>query len=89
MGETDAGNALIDWVLRSATTHDDLARLLTGVGEQLIAAGLPVRRASLDIPTIDPNLRAISHKWWRDRASSVEMLPHGPGQDGTFQRSVI
>jgi adenylate cyclase len=87
--ETDPGNDAIDWVLRYATMHDDVATLLTGVCERLIAAGLPIWRASIDIPTIDPNFRAIATKWWRGRPPSVEMLPHGPGQEGAFQRSVI
>jgi len=86
-----AGTAddLIDWVLRYATTHDDLGALLTGVCERLVAAGLPIWRASLDLPTIDPILRAVSHRWWRDRPVSVEVLPHGPGKDAVFQGSVI
>jgi adenylate cyclase len=85
----DGEAGLIDWVLREATAHDDLGALLTGVCERLRAAGVPVWRASLDVPTIDPNARALAHKWWRDRPGSTETLPHGPEQDGVFQRSVI
>jgi adenylate cyclase len=87
--ETGPGDDLIDWVLRHATAQDDLGALITGVCERLIAAGLPIWRASLDLPTIHPVARAVSHRWWRDRPVTVEMLPHGPGQDGVFQRSVI
>ncbi len=89
MSETQSGNDLIDWVLRHATTQDDLGALVTGVCERLIAAGLPIWRASLDLPTIHPTSRAISHRWWRDRPVSVEVLPHGPGRDVVFQGSVI
>jgi adenylate cyclase len=89
VGRADPGSDLIDWVLRTATARDDLGALLTGVCERLRAAGLPLWRASLDLPTIDPTSRALSHKWWRDRASSVETLKHGPGPESTFQRSVI
>ena len=86
-----AGTAddLIDWVLRHATAHDDLGTLVAGVSERLVAAGLPIWRASLDLPTIDPIFRAVSHRWWRDRPVSVEALPHGPGKDAVFQGSVI
>jgi adenylate cyclase len=86
-----AGSAddLIDWVLRHATAHDDLGTLVSGVAERLVAAGLPIWRASLDLPTIDPIFRAVSHRWWRDRPVSVEVLPHGPGKDTVFQGSVI
>jgi adenylate cyclase len=85
----DGVHDLIDWILRHALTEDDLGALLTGVCERVVAAGVPVWRASLDLPTLDPSLRAVSHKWWRDRPGSVETLPHGPEQEGVFQRSVI
>ncbi len=80
---------LIDWILRQATAHDDLGALLTGTCERLIAEGIPIWRASLDLPTIDPNSRALMHKWWRDGPVTVETLPHGPEEDAVFQRSVI
>jgi adenylate cyclase len=87
--EPDGVQDLIDWILRYALAKDDIGALLTGVCERLVAAGVPVWRASLDLPTIDPSARAVSHKWWRDQPGSVETLPHGPEQDGIFQRSVI
>jgi adenylate cyclase len=89
VGQADPGSDLIEWVLRTATVNDDLGALLTGVCERMGEAGLPIWRATLDLPTIDPTFRALSHKWWRDRPGSVETLLHGPGQDGAFQRSVI
>jgi adenylate cyclase len=54
---------LIDWILRQATAHDDLGALLTGTCERLVAEGIPIWRASLDLPTIDPNSRALMHAW--------------------------
>src|SRR4051812_39857119 len=43
---------LIDWILEQGTTSDDLGALLTGIGERLLESGVPVQRASLDLPTI-------------------------------------
>jgi adenylate cyclase len=80
---------LVDWMVRFGVAHDDLGALLAGVCERLVAAGIPVWRGSLDIPTIDPSSRAMAHKWWRDRPLSVEALPHGPQQEGVFRQSVI
>lgn len=80
---------LIDWILEQGTTSDDLGALLTGIGERLLESGVPVQRASLDLPTIDPNSRAISYKWWRDRPTAVQTLPHGIDHEGVFQRSVV
>jgi adenylate cyclase len=55
----------------------------------LVAEGIPIWRASLDLPTIDLNSRALMHKWWRDGPVTVEALPHGPEQEAVFQRSAI
>ena len=56
---------LIDWILEFATAHDELDLLLTGLSERLLDAGLPLLRASISLPTIDPSSRAVSYIWWR------------------------
>lgn len=85
----EAAPELIDWILRFATARDSLGDLLTVVCERLVSLGVPLCRASLDLPTIDPNARAVMHKWWRDRAGASATLSHGPEQAEEFQRSVI
>ncbi|MER2267321.1 adenylate/guanylate cyclase domain-containing protein [Methylobacterium oxalidis] len=80
---------LIDWILRHALATDDLGSLLAGICERLVARGVPVWRASLDLPTIDPHFRALTHKWWRDQPVTVGTFLHGPEQERNFQRSVI
>ncbi len=80
---------LVDWILRNATAQDDLGDLLGRLCERLVVAGIPIWRASLDLPTIDPHARAMMHKWWRDRPVVVQTLSHGPDQVEVFQRSVI
>ena len=79
----------LDGILRYALANDDLAGILRTACEALVEAGLPVWRASLDIPTLDPNARAMAHKWWSDRPLSIEPLPHGPEQESVFRESVI
>jgi adenylate cyclase len=80
---------LINWILQNATVQDDLGDLLAHLCERLVAAEIPIWRASLDLPTIDPDARAMMHKWWRDRPVVVQTLSHGPDQVEVFQRSVI
>jgi len=80
---------LIDWVLHYATAHDDLGKMLDGLCERLVATGIPVWRASLSLPTIDPSARAVSHIWRRNRSTSVERTPHGREQEAAFRKSVI
>lgn len=89
MSDRDFRTDLIDRIIRYATAHDDLGPLLTEFCERLVGAGLPIWRASIDIPTIDPNSRALTHKWWRDRDAVIEALPHGAGQEEAWRRSAI
>lgn len=89
MDASAAPHDLIDWILRHALAQDDLGGLLTGICERLTARGIPVWRASLDLPTIDPHFRALTHKWWRDQPVTVGTFLHGPEQERDFQRSVI
>ena len=79
----------LDGILRYGLANDDLAGILRTACEALVEAGVPVWRASLDIPTIDPNARAMAHKWWSDRPLSIEPLPHGPEREGVFREIVI
>jgi adenylate cyclase len=83
------GNNLIDWIVQHATSHDDLGGLLTGLSERLLEAGVPVIRASVALPTLDPNARAVTCIWWRGRGIITELTPHGQEQVNDFQRSVI
>ena len=80
---------LIDWILQFATAHDELDLLLTGLSERLLDAGLPLLRASISLPTIDPSSRAVSYIWWRGRGVATERMPHGKQQAENFQKSVI
>ena len=87
-GESKA-YGLIDWILQFATAHDELDLLLTGLSERLLDAGLPLLRASISLPTIDPSSRAVSYIWWRGRGVATERMPHGKQQAENFQKSVI
>ena len=80
---------LIDWVLEFAVAHDDLDALVTGLSERLVAEDFPLLRASISLPTIDPNSRAVSYIWWRGKGTVIERMPHGDEQEENFQRSVI
>lgn len=82
---------LIDWLIQSALDDDDddLGALLDGLCAQLLAAGLPALRASISLPTLDPESRAVGYIWQRGAPVAVELAPHGPEQEDRYRRSVI
>jgi hypothetical protein len=81
----------IDLILREAIAGDDLAGLLTAVGERLVAAGMPIRRLSLGIRAIDPTVRALAFVWRPARGILADSALHGLGDEGLamFRRSPI
>jgi adenylate cyclase len=83
--ETD----LIDWLLHQGRDSDDLGAVFAGACARLLSAGLPLWRASLAIPAIDPTLRALSFVWWRDRGLSTERVAADAATAAVFQRSPI
>ena len=81
--------ALIEWLLCQGRDTDDLGALFAGSCTRLLAHGVPLWRASLSIPTIDPTTRALSFVWWRDRALSTERVASDAASAMLFQRSPI
>jgi adenylate cyclase len=80
---------LIDWIIRTATANEDGEALLAGFCEALSGHGVPIWRANIATPTIDPNFRALSFNWHRRDGSSVFAQPHGPEGDRIYLRSPV
>src|SRR4029077_12333703 len=56
---------VINRILEEGRDNDDLGAILEKVSEQLVAWGIPVRRATLNMPTIDPAAGVLSFQWSR------------------------
>jgi adenylate cyclase len=80
---------LIDWLIRSATASEDGQALLSGFCEALAGHGVPIWRANIATPTIDPNFRSLSFTWHKRDGSSIYAQPHGPEGDRIFLRSPV
>ena len=80
---------LMGWCHGDALADAPLTTLLAGFGAQLRAAGLPVERMNLTVPTLHPQLVAESVTWWLDgRTVSVPRLAGGLTSED-FKRSPI
>lgn len=80
---------LINWILEEGRESDDLGAILAGVCERLVALGVPLCRASLGIPTIDPTAAGLNFRWSRDGGSISEMLAPDFAQADAFRLSPI
>jgi hypothetical protein len=52
---------LINWILEEGRDSDDLGAILAGLSERLVARGVPLRRTTLLMPTLDPTAAVISY----------------------------
>lgn len=69
--------AIAHWIVDQGLTGPSLADLLDGLCERLVGAGLPIRRAFLAMPVINPDLRAISLRWRAGGGGIArETVPH-------------
>ena len=56
---------ILDWLIGAARRLPDGGAVLRGLGERLVAAGLPLRRASFHIRTLHPQLFGAGFYWQR------------------------
>ncbi|MDJ1159933.1 hypothetical protein QNA08_17095 [Chelatococcus sp. SYSU_G07232] len=68
--------SLESWITDQGLTGSDLSALFSGVMERLLPEGLPVARAFLALPTVNPTIRVVSHIWTRSRGMLVDAVPH-------------
>ena len=89
MPARDDVTGLIDWILAEGCNGDDLGTILVGVSERLVAQGIPLCRANLSMPTIDPTTAVINLRWLRDEGLTRAALGVVDSYGSPFQRSPI
>ncbi len=82
---------LVESLLETGTSSDDPADLIDLACAGMTELGVPLRRFSVGIQTIDPTVRAVSYVWLRDGGLSRETTPYLPGPDNDlpYRRSPI
>ncbi|WIM13575.1 adenylate/guanylate cyclase domain-containing protein [Enhydrobacter sp.] len=89
MPARDDVTGLVDWILAEGCNSDDLGAILAGTAERLVARGIPLCRATLSMPTIDPTTAVIHFRWLRDEGLTRAALGVVDSYGGPFQRSPI
>src|SRR3712207_5785539 len=67
---------LEDWIVEQGLRGADVGSLLAGFAERLIAEGMPLVRAYLALPTVNPTIRVYTHVWTRSAGMTVEGVSH-------------
>lgn len=80
---------LVAWLIEQGRDCDDLGAIVDGFAARLCALGLPLLRAMLSLPTIDPTSRAVSLVWRRDRGVASDRIAPDARSDASFRRSPV
>ena len=76
------------WIIGQGLEGDSLEELVEGFATNVVATGVPLSRAHMALPSIDPDIRAENVVWLRDAAATREGIEHGrPSR--VFERSPI
>ena len=67
---------LEEWIVEQGLRGSDVASLLSGFVERLIAEGLPLVRVYIALPTVNPTIRVYTHVWTRSGGTMVEGVSH-------------
>ncbi|HEY8383224.1 MAG TPA: adenylate/guanylate cyclase domain-containing protein [Microvirga sp.] len=74
------------WIVEQGLRHADVRVLLAGVADGLVAEGIPLLRAYIALPTVNPTIRVFNHIWTRTGGAQVEGVSHERDQSA-FERS--
>jgi adenylate cyclase len=64
------------WIIEQGLRGTDVGSLLSGFAERLTAEGMPLVRAYLALPTVNPTIRVYTHVWTRSTGMIVEGVSH-------------
>jgi len=71
--ERAAEDAIIRWILTEGRSAPSVARFIGGLCRHLVAAGVPLWRATIYAATLHPQLRGFGWRWWRNRSVTEEV----------------
>jgi adenylate cyclase len=72
---------LEDRIIEQGLRGSDVASLLSCFVEGLIAEGVPLVRAYIALPTVNPTIRVYTHVWTRSTGTLVEGVSHERNAD--------
>jgi adenylate cyclase len=84
-----AATAVRDWLIEEAGFLEHFGLVLDGLCERLLAAGLPLARATTHIRVVHSERIGLSRVWRRGQAMIEQHFGFGPEVEAMYQRSPI
>jgi adenylate cyclase len=67
---------LENFIVAQGLGRSDVASLLDGVAQRLVSEGVPLRRAYIALPTVNPTVRVFTHAWTPATGARIEGVSH-------------
>ena len=77
MSEQPLRHTIADWIMGAALRGADMAQLVEGTANRLLAAGVPLARAHVSFRTLHPSFESVSLVWHRGQGVSEHEFVHG------------
>jgi adenylate cyclase len=77
---------LESWIIDQGLCGSNVASLLEGFSTRLVAEGVPLVRAYIALPTVNPTVRVFNHTWTRSGGTLIEGVSH-ERNTGAFEAS--
>lgn len=82
-----ASGEIRDWLLDRAVYIPDLGQALAELCERIVAAGVPLARATTAVQLLNANSNGVGREWRRGEAMIERIFPYGPESDRGYERS--
>ncbi|MBZ6077094.1 adenylate/guanylate cyclase domain-containing protein [Microvirga puerhi] len=69
------------WIIEQGLSGSSIGTLLTGFAERLSEEGIPLARAYIALPTVNPTIRVFNHTWIHQSGTVVEGISHERNQE--------
>jgi adenylate cyclase len=77
-----AGGDVVLWLLGEGRLIDPLAQMFDQLCWRLVATGMALCRATLNLETLHPQIQGVMFRWWRERGVTEE-ISYAHGMDNS------
>lgn len=83
----DRAGAMRDWLLETVAFMPDLGQALAQLCERIIAAGVPIARATTAVQLLRASSQGVGREWRAGEPVVERLFPYGPETDRSYERS--
>ena len=65
---------IIEWLFKQGRFIESQTEFVQTLSEKLLAAGAPIDRLTISLPTLNPLVKATSATWWKDTNKTVPFI---------------